>query len=122
MALSWMSALKVIPWSDVIDAAPGLVKGARKIFTRSQQTDVPATPAEPGRSGDLGDRVSQLEASLAQVAEQQGAAARLVESLAEQNARIVEAIDILRARTRMLMGICAVLAIALIATVAWGLR
>ena len=122
MALSWMSALKVIPWNDVIDAAPGLVKGARKIFTRSQQTDVPATPAERGNSGDLGGRVSQLEASLAQVAEQQGAAARLVESLAEQNARIVEAIDILRARTRLLMGICAVLAIALIATVAWGLR
>ena len=122
MAIAWMSALKVIPWSDVIDAAPGLVKGARKIFTRSQQTEVPAASAEPGRSGDLGDRVSQLEASLAQIAEQQGAAARLVESLAEQNARIVEAIDILRVRTRLLMGVSAVLGIALAVAVAWGLR
>ena len=122
MALSWMSALKVIPWSDVIDAAPGLVKGARKIFTRSQQTEVPAASAEPGSSGDLSDRVSQLEASLAQIAEQQGATARLVESLAEQNARIVEAVDILRVRTRLLMGACAVLAMALVAAVAWGVR
>lgn len=121
MALSWMSALKVIPWSDVIDAAPGLVKGARKIFTRSQQTEVPAAPAEPG-SVDLSDRVSQLEASLAQIADQQGATARLVESLAEQNARIVEAVDILRVRTRLLMGACAVLAMALVAAVAWGVR
>jgi len=121
MALSWMSALKVIPWSDVIEAAPGLVKGARKIFTRSQQTEVPAASAEPGNV-DLGDRVSQLEASLAQIAEQQGATARLVESLAEQNARIVEAVDILRVRTRLLMGVCAVLAIALVAAVAWGVR
>jgi hypothetical protein len=122
MAIGWMSALKVIPWSDVLDAAPGLVKGARKIFTRSQQTDVPATPAEPGSRVDLSDRVSQLEASLAQIADQQGATARLVESLAEQNARIVEAVDILRVRTRLLMGVCAVLAVALVAAVAWGLR
>jgi len=122
MAIGWMSALKVIPWSDVIDAAPGLVKGARKIFTRSQQTEVPAAPAEPGSRGDLSDRVSQLEASLAQIADQQGATARLVESLAEQNARIVEAVDILRVRTRLLMGVCAVLAIALVAAVAWGVR
>lgn len=122
MALSWMSALKVIPWSDVIDAAPGLVKGARKIFTRSQQTEVPAASAEPGSGVDLSDRVSQLEASLAQIAEQQGATARLVESLAEQNARIVEAVDILRVRTRLLMGACAVLAMALVAAVAWGVR
>jgi hypothetical protein len=123
MALSWMSALKVIPWSDVIEAAPGLVKGARKIFTRSQQTEVPAASAEPGGgSVDLSDRVSQLEASLAQIAEQQGATARLVESLAEQNARIVEAVDILRVRTRLLMGACAVLAMALVAAVAWGAR
>ena len=122
MAIGWMSALKVIPWSDVIDAAPGLVKGARKIFTRSQQVEPPAAPAEPGSSIDLSGRVSQLEASMAQMAEQQGATARLVESLAEQNARIVEAIDILRVRTRLLMGACVVLAIALAAAVTWGVR
>lgn len=123
MAIGWMSALKVIPWSDVIDAAPGLVKGARKIFTRSQQTETPAAAAEPGNSGvDLSGRVSQLEASMAQMAEQQGATARLIESLAEQNARIVEAVDILRVRTRLLMGACVLLALALAAAVAWGVR
>ena len=42
-----MTALKVIPWSDVIEATPGIVKGARKIFTRSQQ-------AEAGASGRPG--------------------------------------------------------------------
>lgn len=118
MAIGWMTALKVIPWSDVIEATPGIVKGARKIFTRSQQAEAPVAE----QSGGLAERVAQLEASLSQLVEQQQASAQLVETLAEQNARIVEAVEILRVRTRLLMGVSVVLALLLAALVWWSLR
>lgn len=119
MAIGWLTALKVIPWSDVIEATPGIVKGARKIFTRGQQADVPVAGA-PGAAAP--DRVTQLEAALAQLREQQQASAQLIETLAEQNARIVEAVQILRVRTRLLMVVSAVLALGLTAAVLWGAR
>ncbi len=119
MAIGWLTALKVIPWSDVIEATPGIVKGARKIFNRDQQVDVPA-PAAPGATAP--DRVAQLEAALVQLREQQQASAQLIETLAEQNARIVEAVQILRVRTRLLMVVSGVLALGLAAAVVWGMR
>jgi hypothetical protein len=119
MAIGWLTALKVIPWSDVIEATPGIVKGARKIFNRGQQADVPV-PAAPGAAAP--DRVAQLEAALAQLHEQQQASAQLIETLAEQNARIVEAVQILRVRTRLLMVASGVLALLLAAAVLWGVR
>ncbi|GAB4554706.1 MAG: hypothetical protein IV105_12075 [Rhizobacter sp.] len=119
MAIGWLTALKVIPWSDVIEATPGIVKGARKIFNRGQQADVPA-PAAPGAPAP--DRVALLETALAQLHEQQQASAQLIETLAEQNARIVEAVQILRVRTRLLMVVSGVLALLLAAAVLWGVR
>jgi uncharacterized coiled-coil protein SlyX len=118
MAIGWMTALRVIPWGDVIEAAPGIVKGARKIFTRSQQPGVP--PPAAGES--LQERVAQLETRLAQQAEQQQASAQLIETLAEQNARIVQAVDILRLRTRLLTAASGVLAVLLAAAIVWGVQ
>lgn len=126
MAL-WMSALKVIPWGDVIEAAPGIVKGARKMFARTQANEAvaeaAAAVADTNESAPhLRERISQLEASLAQMAEQQQASAQLIESLAEQNAKVVQAIDILRVRTRLLLFATGALFVALIGLAAWSLR
>jgi hypothetical protein len=120
MAIPWMLALKVIPWGDVIEAAPAVVKSARKIFTRSQQVDTPAATVEPG--ADLQQRVQQLESGVTQLLEQQRASAQLMETLAEQNARLVQAVEILRVRTRLLLVLGAVLAVALVGVLAWSLR
>jgi len=119
MPIGWLTALKVIPWSDVIEATPGIVKGARKMFNRGQQAEVPA-PAVPGAAAP--DRVAQLEVVLVQLREQQQATAQLIETLAEQNARIVEAVQILRVRTRLLMVVSGGLTLLLAAAVWWGAR
>lgn len=118
MAIGWMSALKVIPWGDVIEATPGLVKSARKMFSRSQQMETPAGQAQAPTSADWPARVAELEARLAEMAEQQKASAQLIETLAEQNARIVEAVDILRVRTRLLIGACGVFGVLVLALAA----
>ncbi len=117
--VGWISALKIIPWSDVIEAAPGLAKSARKFFTKTQQqTEVPVevdVPAGDVSLGHLQSRIHHLEQSLAQMAQQQKASAELIESLAEQNAQVVRAIDVLRVRTRLLIGASVVLLLACVA-------
>ncbi|SHM25631.1 hypothetical protein [Rhizobacter sp. OV335] len=112
MAISWISALKVIPWGDVIEAAPGLVKGARKVFSRTQAEPVAAPASASDAAQSPAQRIEQLEAALARLGEQQQAAAALVESLAEQHAKVVDAVEVLRLRSKLLMGACAVLLLA----------
>ncbi len=128
MAAGWLSALKVIPWGTVIEAAPGLAKSARGFFKRTQdavQATADDAAVPPGTAPD-GDalalatrRIDALEARLSQAVERQQTAAELLDSLAAQNARSVEAIDALRRRSRVLLIAVVVLAVALIGTVMW---
>ncbi len=124
MAAGWLTALKVIPWADVIEAAPGLARSAKGFFKRTQDAVSPAaegTTVPPACSGD-GDslaqatqRITALESRLAQTAERQQAAAALINSLASQNARLVEAVDALDKRCQGLK-----VALCLVAVVAVG--
>ncbi|MET0350388.1 MAG: hypothetical protein ABW067_11410 [Rhizobacter sp.] len=110
MALgSLITALKVVPWGDVITAAPAIVKGARKMFSRTEDEPAPVVP--PG--ADPHERLRLLEARLQEMAEREQASAKLIEALAEQNAAVVGAINVLRARARWLLAINAVLLVLL---------
>lgn len=126
MAVSWLTALKAVPWADVIEAAPGLAKSAKGFFKRTQESTPPATEtaAQPAATGDLGDawaqaqqRIASLESRLAQVAERQQAAAALIDTLATQNARLVAAVDVLGQRCQTLKW--ALWVVALVAVGAW---
>lgn len=120
MAISWISALKVIPWGDVIEAAPGLVKGARKVFSRGEAP--PAEPVAGTRIESPEARIDRLEAAVERLTQQQQASAALVESLAGHHAQVVAAVEVLRLRSRLLAGACAVLLAGLVAVAAWILR
>ena len=120
MALSWLTALKAVPWADVVQAAPGIVQGARKLFTAAKEyaaaADDASTSAHAGtRSDALEVRVQQIETGLDALAAEQRSSAELIRSLAEQNANIVAALDIMRNRVRVLSAACIALAIALAA-------
>jgi hypothetical protein len=127
MAIPWLTALKIIPWSDVIEATPALVKGARKLFTRSQeeaqqstQPGVPAGAAPPQTLAEALLRLQQLEAEQGQLARQQADSAALLQSLAEQNARLVAAIEQLRQRSKLLLYATGVLSALALALLAWA--
>jgi hypothetical protein len=131
MAIGWLTALKVIPWGDVIEAAPGIAKGARKFFNRTQGADMEAPPppvdlpagdAAPASAAIDTARLRQLEAQVAQLQEQQQASAGLIESLAEHNAKVVQAIDILRVRTRMLLIVSGGLTVTTLGLLVWVVR
>jgi hypothetical protein len=66
-------------------------------------------------------RLSQLEAGLQAVDREQQESAELIRSLAEQNARLVEAIEIMRARVRLLLALTVLLALGAIVGVVWSI-
>lgn len=118
--MSWISALKVIPWVDVIQATPALVKGARRLLRRSEQEAAQASDlgaeAPPQSLPEALQRLQTLEQELARQGRVQADSAALLESLAEQQARLVETVLALQRRNRLL-GIA--LALALLAGAAW---
>ncbi len=118
MALSWLTALKAVPWSDVVQAAPDIVQGARKLFTAAKSY-AGATSADPAaatsgeRDDALSARVRLIETGIQTLQSEQRSSAELIRSLAEQNAVIVAALDLIRKRVRILTCVCIVLATAL---------
>ncbi len=128
MAAGWLTALKVIPWADVIEAAPGLAKSAKGFFKRTQDGVPPAaegTAVPPDRSGgadslaQAAQRISALESRLVQTAERQQAAAALIDSLASQNARLVEAVDALDKRCQGLKAALCLVALMAVGALIW---
>jgi len=128
MAAGWLTALKVIPWADVIEAAPGLAKSAKGFFKRTQE-GVPATAESAGvpptGSGDgellaqATQRITALESSLVQTAERQQAAAALIDALASQNAGLVEAVDALDKRCQGLKVALCIVAVVAVGALTW---
>ncbi|MCU0941437.1 MAG: hypothetical protein MUE35_02650 [Hydrogenophaga sp.] len=121
MAIPWLVALKVIPWGDVIEHAPKVLNAARKLLDKQKPpvTPVPAGPpldptAEPPSLGELRNRLIEARQLIDQQAGVQQQMAQTLGELAEQNARLVEAVQLLRVRTRVLMAVALVLTVGVL--------
>lgn len=121
MAISWITTFKIIPWAEVLTAAPYIVQGAEK-----QWSIITGKPAQQQRSNDhvaekassqsrslsaLDARVQSLELLASELHKEVLLSSELIKSLAQQNAQLVQAVDILRVRTRVLLGFCGVLGV-----------
>ncbi|UFS57064.1 hypothetical protein LN050_04390 [Comamonadaceae bacterium M7527] len=89
MAIGWLSALKLVPWSDVIEATPGVVNAARKLLSKRQQDT--QQHASQGPVEVTPELVHNLRVELELTAE-------LLKDLAEQHARVVKEVQALRRR------------------------
>ena len=107
----WMTALKIIPWGSVVESAPHIVKAAKHLFsaTKKETGDFSADWQTGDTSGSLDKRVRFLEAKLIELSGEQRSSAELIKSLAEQNALMVEAIEVFRIRVKMLLTACILL-------------
>lgn len=105
----WITAFKVVPWGELIAAAPAVVKGARQLWATVRKQDAPRVA---GQGPEAGQRA--LEAQIEELRKELTSASELVTNLAEQNSRLVEAVAILRVRTRVLLVLSAVMAAALL--------
>jgi hypothetical protein len=105
----WTTAFKVIPWLELMAAAPAVVQGARRLWATVKKQEAPVAEGQDPLAAQRA-----LETRIAELRRELTAASELVANLAEQNGRLVEAIDILRVRTRLLLIFCAILAAGLI--------
>ena len=122
MASGWIRAVRAVPWSEVIAAAPMVVGSAKRILSALQKKEqgdraaaraAPATPppADPELRA-LHQRIIDLEADLV-------GATEVLKKLADQQARLVVALEALRQRTRALVWTCSLLAAFSIGMLVW---
>jgi septal ring factor EnvC (AmiA/AmiB activator) len=124
MAFNWLVAFKVIPWGDVIAAAPTVAKTARDLWrTLKKPKSGDAAAAASGRTIDAAQMAAQpveeqlraMRAELAETRAQLVSTSEVLHTLAEQDEKLIAAVEALRVRTRVLLFACA----ALIAACGW---
>jgi hypothetical protein len=117
MPFPWVLAFKVIPWSDLIAAAPGVVRNAQKLWKQVGGSAAAGAGADAGAAlaGQPPEqRLARLESELARMDEQLANQAEVIATLAEQNGKLVEAVEVLRQRTRLFGAAAALLALGLV--------
>ncbi|MDH4426038.1 MAG: hypothetical protein QE495_06265 [Acidovorax sp.] len=124
--VGWVTALKLVPWGDVIEATPQILNAAKKLLgtTRKGKSEAPGA-ASIAASGEeaalpveaqllhLRERVSQLE-------QEQIDGAALIQSLAQQNAQVIRAVEDLRKRNRRLTLAITVLGATCLGLLIWA--
>jgi hypothetical protein len=123
MAIGWMTALKIIPWGDVLESAPRIVKAAKHLFSAAKADSGNFAGASSSPIGDglanLDKRTRLIEARIIELSNEQQSSTELIKSLAEQNALIVEAIEVFRVRVKILLIACISLVGGLAGLVFW---
>lgn len=115
MAFNWIAAFKIIPWTDVIAAAPTVARTARDLW-RGISKNRPAETAEgkgdveaAGTPPSLDEEIRSLRAELTETRAQLLSSSELLQALADQDEKLVAAIEVLRVRTRVLAIVCVAL-------------
>lgn len=125
MSISLLGAVKAVPWGDVIAAAPGVVQGANALWDRvakkrpKGETEPPPASAPAGATVDV--RLAALEQVVTELQKEALASSQLIRSLAEQNVQLVREIEVLRLRSRVLLGAAVVLSVGLAASLYFAL-
>ena len=108
MAIPWLAILSNVPWKDVIDKAPKVADGAKKLWKSVAKKSGPSEPAntnvKPAHSGEeqtiasLDTRIIELKNEVAALHDQMLASSEIIEALAEQNTQLIKSIEIFRGR------------------------
>jgi hypothetical protein len=109
MPISWLSALKVVPWDKVIEHAPGVLDKARSLIdkhrgaaaTGSAASTVQETAALPSLE-ELNARSVALQKQLQEQAAVQQSLAQTMAELAEQQAGMIGMVKRLQSQLKWL--------------------
>lgn len=122
MAIGWVTALKLVPWGDVIQAAPTVLKAAKGLMKKSAEQEMeeaaqaaypePASAPLVSNAGELAlQQVAQLETRIQQLEASQHATHQVLEKMAEQQAQIVKTVGLLRTGATRLAWACGALSV-----------
>lgn len=109
MAIGWLTVLSQVPWTEVINNAPKVADGAKKLWKSvSGKSSVASTPksasqvpasAEALSPVAMEARIRELEEVVGELHAQMVASSELMKQLAEQNTQLVQRIEANRVRT-----------------------
>lgn len=105
-----LTVLSNIPWGQVIDNAPKVAEGATKLWNSVglRKKPGPAADADAAEAAQaplspneaLKAQVQGLEAEVRKLSEQMQASSELIKALADQNALLVQRVELNRLRLR----------------------
>lgn len=119
MAIGWLTVLKSVPWADVVNNAPKVASGAKKLWDAvgKKMPEAPISPVQPPvifpaqvqPLSALQARIVTLETAIVDLQNQMAVSSELVKELAEQNTQLILRIDTLRQRLVWLVGFLVVM-------------
>jgi len=122
MAISWLTVLRNVPWSDVIRHAPTVAEGARKLWDRARGkpalVEVPAAPEPPAATPEqqalatLEARTAALQTAVQDLQSQMTESATLIKELADLNGQLIQRVEAQGRSLRRIGIVLAVLAAA----------
>ena len=130
---SWIAALKLVPWGEVIKATPQVMKAAQSMLKKKDaQEEAREQAAHAQQASHLSPPASaseqalrliqQQEERIAQLEQSQRQSLEIIEKLAEQNAQIVATVGALRIGTQRLAWTCGALGISLVSLAVYVFR
>ena len=127
MAVGWVTALKLVPWGDVLEATPQILQAAKKLLGSTRQGTADAAAGTLAGACDAATppvalQLQQLRERVARLEQEQQESAVLIQSLAEQNAQVVQAVEVLRLRNQRLTAAIALLGAVCAGLIVWALR
>ena len=116
MAIGWLTMLKLVPWGDVIENAPKVAQGAKKLWNTVGKKPAPGMPdtAASTQAGQgtlsghdavlsaLQQQVAELQVATAELHQQMLESSALIKSLAEQNTELIQRVEVNRKRVLVL--------------------
>jgi hypothetical protein len=126
MAIGWMTVLKMVPWGDVIETAPKVAAGAKKLWAKVGKKPVPGATLANGNTSDpqaltgqdaiaaLQTQLAELQVATAELHQQMFESSALIQSLAEQNTQLVQRIELNRKSLLVLAVVTMALGVALV--------
>ncbi len=125
MAVNWFASFKDVPWSKVIGMAPTIVENGKKLWDKvsnrtgsdgsGETTQSAAQLPVPAAIAAFELRLEALEKKSAQLREEAVASFDVVRSITDQHSQVVQAVDVLLVRTRVLVWISILLGVACVA-------
>ncbi len=120
MAIAWLAVLKSVPWTEVINNAPKVTDGAKKLWNavagKPSLAGASDWPEKSGASVEsesvirLEARISTLEAAILDLHDQMLASTELIKALADQNVQLIQRIETTRVRVLWLSAATALVA------------
>lgn len=122
MAINWITVLKMVPWSEVINNAPKIAEGARNLWNtvskKATELELPEGGEEPVMSPEaqslriLQAKLAATEAAVSGLHNQMLESSELIKALADQNTQLIKRVEVNRVRVLWLAGATLVLALA----------